>query len=151
MLNVLFITADQFRSDALTCAGPPVVRPPNLARLAAGGVSSRRHFANAVPCAPSRASLYTGMYLMNHGATTNGTPLDDRHDNVARVARRLGYEPALFGYTDTGVDPRTVAADDPRLFSYEGVLPGFDPACHLAEGAPDAWLPRMRRLGGAEP
>jgi arylsulfatase A-like enzyme len=32
----------------------------------------------------------------------------------------------LFGYTDTSVDPRTVAPDDPRLFSYEGVLPGFN-------------------------
>ncbi len=145
--NVLFITADQFRSDCLSGAGHPVVRTPNLDRLAAGGVSFRRHFANAVPCAPSRASIYTGMYMMNHRATTNGTPLDARHDNVALVARRLGYEPALFGYTDSGVDPRTVAADDPRLFSYEGVLPGFDPACHLAEGAPDDWLAWMRKTG----
>ncbi len=145
--NVLFITADQFRSDCLSGAGHPVVRTPNLDRLAAGGVSFRRHFANAAPCAPSRASIYTGMYMMNHRAATNGTPLDARHDNVALVARRLGYEPALFGYTDTSVDPRTVAADDPRLFSYEGVLPGFDPVCHLAEGAPDDWLAWLRKAG----
>jgi arylsulfatase A-like enzyme len=146
-LNVLFVTADQFRSDCLSSAGHPVVRTPNLDRLAAAGVSFRRHFANAVPCAPSRASLYTGMYLMNHRGCTNGTPLDARHDNVALVARRLGYEPALFGYTDTGIDPRTCASDDPRLYSYEGVLPGFDPACHLAEGAPDDWLAWMRSQG----
>lgn len=145
--NVLFITADQFRGDCLSAAGHPVVRTPALDGLAAAGVSFRRHFANAVPCAPSRASLYTGMYLMNHRACTNGTPLDARHDNIALVARRLGYEPALFGYTDTGIDPRTVPAGDPQLFSYEGVLPGFDPVCHLPEGAPDDWLAWLRKDG----
>ncbi len=145
--NVLFITADQFRGDCTSAAGHPVVRTPALDRLAAGGVSFRRHFANAVPCAPSRASLYTGMYLMNHRACTNGTPLDARHDNVALVGRRLGYEAALFGYTDTGVDPRTVPPGDPRLCSYEGVLPGFDPVCHLPEGAPDEWLAWLRKDG----
>ncbi len=38
---------------------------------------------------------------------------------------KLGYDPVLFGYTDTSVDPRSVPPGDPRLFSYEGILPGF--------------------------
>ncbi len=147
MPNVLFITADQWRGDCLSAAGHPVVRTPNLDRLAAGGTSFRRHFAQAAPCGPSRASLYTGMYLMNHRSVLNGTPLDARHDNVALVARRAGYAPALFGYTDMSVDPRTVAPDDPRLSRYEGVLPGFDPVCHLPEGEPLAWLEWMRDEG----
>src|SRR6202795_2514629 len=146
-VNVLFITADQWRGECLGAAGHPVVRTPNLDRLAAGGVSFRRHFAQAAPCGPSRAALYTGMYLMNHRSVLNGTPLDARHDNVALVARRLGYDPALFGYTDTSIDPRTCAAGGPRLFQYEGVLPGFDPVCLLPEGAPIAWLEWMRARG----
>src|SRR5204862_1574795 len=133
----------------LTVAGYPVARTPTLDRLAAGGVSFRRHFAQAAPCGPSRAALYTGMYLMNHRSVLNGTPLDARHDNVALVARRLGYEPALFGYTDTSVDPRTVAAGDARLFRYEGVLPGFDPVCHPPEGEPFEW-PDWLRAGGPD-
>jgi arylsulfatase A-like enzyme len=145
--NLLFITADQWRGDCLGAAAHPVVRTPNLDRLAAGGVSFRRHFAQAAPCGPSRAALYTGMYLMNHRSALNGTPLDARHDNVALVARRLGYEPALFGYTDTSIDPRTVAPGDPRLSRYEGVLPGFDPVCHLPEGEPFEWLEWMRADG----
>jgi arylsulfatase A-like enzyme len=146
-LNVLFVTADQWRGDCLGAAGHPVVRTPNLDRLAAGGVSFRRHFAQAAPCGPSRASLYTGMYLMNHRSVLNGTPLDARHTNVALVARSLGYEPALFGYTDSSVDPRTVPPDDPRLRSYEGVLPGFDPVCDLPEGNPVRWLDWLRATG----
>ncbi len=146
-VNVLFITADQWRGDCLSAAAHPVVRTPNLDRLAAGGVSFRRHFAQAAPCGPSRAALYTGMYLMNNRSVLNGTPLDARHDNVALLARRLGYDPALFGYTDTSIDPRTVAADDARLYRYEGVLPGFDPVCHLPEGEPFEWLEWMRAGG----
>ena len=150
-VNVLFITADQWRGDCLGAAAHPVVRTPNLDRLAAGGVSFRRHFAQAAPCGPSRAALYTGMYLMNHRSVLNGTPLDARHDNVALVARRLGYEPALFGYTDTSVDPRTVPPGDPRLSRYEGVLPGFDPVCHLPESEPFAWLEWMRGAASTSP
>jgi arylsulfatase A-like enzyme len=138
--NVLFVTADQWRGDSLSCAGHPVVRTPNLDRLARSGVRFARHFAQAAPCGPSRASLYTGMYLMNHRSATNGTPLDSRHTNVALEVRKLGYRPALFGYTDTSIDPRTVPPGDERLRHYEGVLPGFDPVCHLPEGDPAAWL-----------
>jgi arylsulfatase A-like enzyme len=145
--NVLLITADQWRGDCLSAAAHPVVQTPNLDRLGSGGVSFRRHFAQAAPCGPSRAALYTGMYLMNHRSVLNGTPLDARHDNVALVARRLGYEPALFGYTDTSIDPRTCAPGDPRLFRYEGVLPGFDPVCHLPESEPFEWLEWMRAGG----
>ena len=147
MPNVLFITADEFRGDCLSAAGHPVVRTPNLDRLAAGGVSFRGHFANAAPCGPSRAGLYTGMYLCNHRAVINGSPLDDRFTNFAREARPLGYEPALFGYTDIGIDPRTVADDDPRLFTYEGVLPGLDPVCNLPEGDPQEWLAWLQKAG----
>jgi arylsulfatase A-like enzyme len=146
-MNVLFITADQWRGDCLGAAGHTVVRTPNLDRLAADGVRFTRHFAQAAPCGPSRASLYTGMYLMNHRSVLNGTPLDARHDNVALLARRLGYTPALFGYTDASVDPRTVAPDDRRLHHYEGVLPGFEPVCHLPEGDPVLWIEWMREQG----
>lgn len=138
--NVLFITVDQWRGECLSALGHPIVETPNLDALAAAGVHFTRHYAQAAPCGPSRASIYTGQYAMNHRSVLNGTPLDARFTNIALEARALGYEPALFGYTDTSVDPRTVAADDPRLWTYEGVLPGFDPVCHVPEGDPQPWL-----------
>ena len=130
--NVLFITLDQFRGDALSLVGHPVVRTPHLDRLAARGVHFAKHYAQAAPCAPGRASLYTGTYQMRHRVLGNGTPLDDRFDNVARVARRAGRIPVLFGYTDQAVDPRlTASGDDPRLWTYEGILAGFEAGLHL--------------------
>ena len=67
------------------------------------------------------------MYQLNHRVVANGTPLDARFDNIAHAARRAGYAPTLFGYTDQAVDPReTDGPDDPRLSTYEEILPGFD-------------------------
>ncbi len=123
--NVLLITADQWRGDCLSSRGHPCVVTPHLDALAHDGVSFARHYCQAVPCGPSRASLHTGLYLMNHRSAINGTPLDARHRNWAQVTRAAGYDPVLFGYTDTSPDPRDYPADHPVLTTYEGVLPGL--------------------------
>jgi arylsulfatase A-like enzyme len=137
-LNVLFVTADQWRGECLSALGHPVVKTPHLDGLAREGVLFANHFANAAPCGPSRATLHTGMYLQNHRSGTNGTPLDARHTNWAKEAAKRGYDPVLFGYTDTSVDPRTTDADDPWLRTYEGPLPGIRPIAMMGE-RPGAW------------
>ena len=133
VMNVLFVTADQWRGDSLSCLGHPAARTPVLDRLAADAVLFERHFAAATPCGPSRASLHTGLYALNHRSITNGTPLDARHKTLAGLVRGAGYDPVLFGYTDTSVDPRTVPADSPWLRTYEGVAPGFRIELRLPE------------------
>lgn len=146
-MHVLLITLDQFRADCLSIAGHPLVRTPNLDRLARDGVRLARHYSQAAPCSPGRACLYTGTYQMNNRVVANGTPLDHRFDNVARVARRAGYAPALFGYTDQGIDPRLATGpDDPRLSTYESVLPGFDPQV-LLPTEHEAWIAWLRDQG----
>lgn len=126
-MNVLFITADQWRGDCLSAISHPCLRTPNLDALAADGVLFRRHYSQATPCAPGRASLYTGLYLHNHRVVGEFTPLDARHTNVALEVRKAGYHPALLGYTDTGADPRRQTTGNPALRSYSGVLPGMTP------------------------
>lgn len=144
--NVLFITADQWRGDCLSAMGHPCLHTPNLDRLAADGILFRRHFAQATPCGPSRASLYTGMYLQNHRSVVNGTPLDARHTNVALEARKAGYDPALFGYTDVSADPRRHAPEDPALRTYSSVLPGMTPVVQVDDHALP-WLADLKAKG----
>jgi arylsulfatase A-like enzyme len=145
--NILFVTLDQFRADSMGCAGHPLVRTPNLDRLSHEGVRFARHYSQAAPCAPGRAALYTGTYQMNNRVLANGTPLDDRFDNIARAAARSGYIPTLFGYTDQAVDPRTVTdPDDVRLHTYEGVLPGFVTGLDLT-GNQQPWVDWLRAAG----
>jgi len=149
-MNILFITADQWRGDCLSSMGHPCLQTPNLDRLAADGILFRRHFAQASPCGPSRASLYTGMYLQNHRSVVNGTPLDARHTNVALEARKAGYDPALFGYTDVSADPRSHAPADPALRTYSSVLPGMTPVVQVDDHALP-WLADLKAKGYTAP
>ncbi len=141
--NILFITADQWRGDSLGVAGHPLVKTPNLDALAAEGTVFLNHYANAAPCSPARACLYTGLYQMTNRVVRNGTPHAHRHDNIALAARRVGYAPTLFGYTDQSADPSVVPEEDPRLLTYEGVLPGFDVRVRVPEDE-KAWLSWLR-------
>lgn len=146
MPNILLITADQWRGDCLAAAGYPQVKTPNIDALAREGVLFQRHYAGAAPCSPARATLYTGLYQMNHRVCRNGSPLDVRFDNLALAARRAGYDPTLFGYTDTAPDPRDMDDRDPHLTTYEGVLPGFIPRQLLPEHEKQ-WLSWLRSRG----
>ena len=144
--NILLILADQWRADCLSAVGHPVVKTPHLDALAADGVLFRRHYAQAAPCGPARASLLTGMYMQNHRSVRNGTPLDRRFTNVALEMRKAGYDPGLIGYTDTSPDPRGLDPEDPSLRTYEGPMAGFNVVA-LMQSDEKPWVAHLRRLG----
>lgn len=145
-MNILFITADQWRGDSTGYAGNRLTRTPNVDALAADGTAFMRHYAQAAPCSPARACLYTGLYQMNNRVCRNGSPLARRFDNIALAARRAGYDPTLFGYTDVSADPTALPPQDPELRSYEGVLPGLAPRLRLTEQE-KPWLSWLRGQG----
>lgn len=123
--NVLFIVIDQLRADCVFGPMAAHVDLPNLRALMTESVTFQRHYSVVNPCGPSRASLLTGQYSMNHRSVRNGTPL--RHDtpNIATEMRKSGYQPMLFGYTDTSQDPRVFAGTDPAMSDCEYPLAGF--------------------------
>jgi len=145
-MNLLFITADQWRGEFIGAAGHPIARTPTLDALAASGVRFSRHYSTMSPCGPSRASIHTGLYGFNHRAIANGTPLDDRHLTFPELLRNAGLDPVLFGYTDIAADPRGLAPEDPRLTVWEGVVRGYRPIVELiAEHGP--WLDHLGSKG----
>ncbi len=132
--NLLFITADQWRGDCLSCLGH-LVKTPNLDALAAQGVLFTNHFANSAPCGPSRASMHTSLYQTEHGVTFNHVPLAARHTNWALEARDHGLDPVLFGYTDTALEPSQKGR------YADGILPGLEPVVELGKDIrqPTTW------------
>lgn len=129
--NILLVTFDQWRWDCLSVMGHPLLRTPKLDAFAKDATLFRNHWSVTCPCGPGRSALLTGTYQHKNRALRNGTPLDRRFTNVALETRVLGYEPALFGYTDISPDPRGADHRDPVFNSYEGVLPGMTRICQL--------------------
>jgi len=60
-MNLLFIFSDQHTRPASGCYGHPVVKTPNLDRLAEGGTLFQNAYCNGPICVPSRGSMATGM------------------------------------------------------------------------------------------
>ncbi|MBI4579237.1 MAG: sulfatase [Planctomycetes bacterium] len=96
--NFVFILIDDLRHDAMSNAGHPFVRTPNIDRIAAGGVRFTNAFVTTSLCGPSRASFLTGMYVHSHGVLTNEEQeLDPKWPTFPRVLHENGYETAFVG------------------------------------------------------
>src|SRR4029453_10276788 len=70
-LNVLLITIDTLRADALGAYGNTTVSTPLLDRLSAGGVRFSRALAQTVVTLPSHANILSGPYPFSHGVREN--------------------------------------------------------------------------------
>ncbi len=91
--NILLITADQLRSDALGCYGNQVCRTPNLDALAAGGVVFENSFTPTPTCVPARASITTGNYShVCTGTKRNAGLIRDDQVKLAEHFVSFGYE-----------------------------------------------------------
>lgn len=96
--NILFITTDQQRYDALGVNGGTVARTPVVDGLAAAGVCYRRAHVHNVVCMPSRSTMLTGQHPRTHGVIANGVPLPADAPSVAAHLRDAGgYHTALVG------------------------------------------------------
>lgn len=95
--NILLITTDQMRYDALGCNGGLVAKTPNIDGLAKNGINfSRAHNQNVV-CMPARATIMTGQHVSSHGVWMNGVSLPEDTPTVAHHLNDHGYDTALLG------------------------------------------------------
>ena len=73
--NVLIVLCDDLRWNAMSYAGHPVLKTPNIDRIATEGVRFANMFCTTSLCSPSRASILTGLYAHSHGVRDNFTEL----------------------------------------------------------------------------
>jgi len=99
--NIVLIITDQERYPQYWPPGWADANLPNRKRLADHGLTFTRAFCNAAMCSPSRATLFTGLYLTQHGVehtlTTGGTlspeepTLQMTTQNMAKMLASAGY------------------------------------------------------------
>ncbi|MBV9284451.1 MAG: sulfatase-like hydrolase/transferase [Acidimicrobiia bacterium] len=95
--NILLITTDQQRYDALGCNGGTVARTPCIDGLAMSGINYRRANNQNVVCMPARSSILTGQFPSTHGVIANGVPLPADAPSIATYLNQNGYRTALLG------------------------------------------------------
>ena len=98
--NVILIIADQMRGDALSVLEHPNARTPNLDRMANSGVLFTNYFTNNPVCAPSRMSMFSGLYPHEHGALSNKGPsvrFSSADNTLLGYFNEKGYRLGWFG------------------------------------------------------
>lgn len=95
--NIVLLMSDQHRYDVMGCAGDPVVRTPNMDRLAVEGFYLRRSVCVAPLCMPSRASIITGRYPHNHGVIGNVGMILPQERTFMQCLQSAGYYTAVVG------------------------------------------------------
>ncbi|KPK85099.1 MAG: hypothetical protein AMJ81_04135 [Phycisphaerae bacterium SM23_33] len=94
--NVVLIMTDQHRADALACMGNPIIRTPNIDRLATEGVLFERAFTNCPVCMASRGAIHTGRYPRSLRMPSMGI-LPPEEITLAETLKRAGYRTGMFG------------------------------------------------------
>jgi arylsulfatase A-like enzyme/tetratricopeptide (TPR) repeat protein len=94
--NLLLITIDTLRADALSSYGGPA-KTPNLDALAAAGTRFDFAHAHAVLTRPSHASILTGTYPFQHGVRDHsGYRLKAGLPTIATILKGQGFATGAF-------------------------------------------------------
>ncbi len=96
--NIVFILTDDQRYDAMSCAGHPWLKTPNMDRLAEEGVLFNNAFVTTSLCSPSRASFLTGCFAHTHEVfMNNGRDPNPSVPTFPQLLRKVGYRTAFIG------------------------------------------------------
>jgi len=95
--HILMIVTDQQRFDCMGIAGHPVLRTPNMDRLARRGVRFTHAHTTSPLCMPARISLMSGMYPHNTQIWDNNGRLQPDTETYVKALARAGYRTCLVG------------------------------------------------------
>lgn len=118
--NIIIIMADDLDSRQLSCYGGQNLNTRNIDALASQGLKFNQIIASEAMCIPTRASLFTGLYPVKHGAYQNHKPVYNNLKSVAHYLGDLGY--------DVGLTGKNHVTKPVSVFPFQ-IVPGFEPNC----------------------
>lgn len=126
--NLVVITLDTVRADALGAYGQALPTSPRIDGLAADGVLFEQVVSSSPSTLPSHSTLFTGKEPFAHGVRANtGYQLSDQNLTLAEVLKASGYRTAAEiaapvlaarGRLDQGFDSYRSPGSDESLLEY---------------------------------
>jgi arylsulfatase A-like enzyme len=118
--NIIFIFSDDLSYRDLSAYGQKAFTTPHLDALAVGGLRFTRAYAGSPECAPSRASLMTGMHMGHCRIRANRSVRGQDHlksedVTVAEILKQAGYATGFVGKWGIGL-PGTEGAPHKQGF-----------------------------------
>src|ERR1044071_1852105 len=143
-LNVLFLIADDLRPE-LGAYGNPLIKTPNIDRLAARATRFDRAYAQYPLCNPARTSLLTGRYPTETGGMDNNKYFRAEHPDWVTLPQHFKNN----GYATLRTGKIFHGGIDDQVSWTEGGEP-VDPnivnrGTNNARPAPPAQRPRVER------
>jgi len=104
--NVIVILADDMQKGVTGHEGHPIIKTPNIDKLATGGTVFGKAFATSPVCTPSRTNLLTGLYERRHGINfgSNSTMTEEAWANTyPMLMKKSGYFVGYVGKNHTPI------------------------------------------------
>jgi len=97
--NVVYFMSDELAYYELGHMGNPLIKTPNIDRMAAAGIRFTQALAGNSVCAPTRCCLMTGKHSGHTSVRKNdgGTPMRAGEETIASMLKRSGYATGGFG------------------------------------------------------
>lgn len=95
-MNVIFIVLDTMRKDKLSIYNDEIDFTENIERFSKDAAVYKDAVANSSWTIPSHASIFTGMYPWEHGATQKKILLETDRELLAEKFQKNGYRTACY-------------------------------------------------------
>ena len=87
--NIIMVMVDQMRFDRFGAMGDTIVKTPNIDALFQDGLLFKNAYCPSPVCAPSRASVKTGIYPPGNGMVTNWVPFKEKVAGTTDISQYL--------------------------------------------------------------
>lgn len=157
--NILVIFIDDMGFADPSCFGNPLIKTPNIDRLAAEGIKLTNFYVNSPICSASRVALTTGQYqgrwkihsyLNTRAGNANrgmANYLDAAAPTTAKKLKAAGYATAHFGKWHMGGGRDVDDAPLPQAYGFDESLVSFEGlGDRIIENNPNA-IKRAHALG----
>lgn len=136
--NLLLLSVDTLRADALGFAGYSAARTPNLDRLAAEGTILTNAVTTMPRTTPALGSLLTGLWPHRHGSREVGEAIVDV-PTLAEILDRHGYTTLAVSANSTAGPKQELHRGFDRFVTYEDLVATYDKSLYrdLTDVSPD--------------